>query len=85
MPRRTNGEGTIYFNPKRNEYVGCLKAGVKSDGTPNRIFFYSGKGGKKGDVTKKMNDWRLRHEADFADASGPDRPRGKRQNRGGNV
>ena len=67
MPRRTNGEGTIYFNPKRNEYVGCLKAGVKSDGTPNRIFFYSGKGGKKGDVTKKMNDWRLRHEADFAE------------------
>ncbi len=67
MARRTNGEGTIYFSSKRNEYVGCIKDGIKSDGTPNKIFFYSGKNGKKSDVIKKMTDWRLRNERSYAE------------------
>ena len=67
MARRSNGEGTVYYSDKRKEYIGCIKVGVKADGTPKRIIFYSGKGGKKGDVIQKMNDWRLRNERDYAE------------------
>ena len=67
MSRRTNREGTVYFNAKRNEYVGCIRYGMKPDGSPNRVTFYSGKDGKKSDVIQKMTDWRLRHEQNYAE------------------
>ncbi len=67
MARRTNGEGTIYYNGKRREYVGRIQCGTKPDGTPLRKEFYSGKDGRKKDVIRKMEAWRLRHESDYAE------------------
>ena len=65
MSRRSNGEGTIYYNSNRKEYIVSIKNGTKPDGMPARITFYSGKGGKKSDVIKKMTEWRLRNEHDY--------------------
>ncbi len=66
MARRANGEGTIYYDVKREEFVGCIRY-VDDTGMTRRKMFYSGKNGKKGDLTRKMNDWRLRHEQDYAE------------------
>ncbi|MBQ3279141.1 MAG: site-specific integrase [Clostridia bacterium] len=66
MAKRTNGEGTVYYDPRRQEYVGCIRY-WSDDGEMHRKMFYSGKSRNKGDVTKKMNDWRLRHESDYAE------------------
>ena len=65
--RRSNGEGSIYYDEKRDEYIGILTSGSKSDGTFKRKAFYSGRGGKRGDVVKKMNRWRLQHENNYCD------------------
>lgn len=66
MARRANGEGTVYYDEKREEFVGCIRY-ADNTGTIRRKMFYSGKNGKKGDLTRKMNDWRLRHEQDYAE------------------
>ncbi len=66
MARRSNGEGTVYYDVKREEFVGCIRY-TSDDGKSHRKMFYSGKNGKKHDVIKKMNDWRLRHESNFAE------------------
>ena len=65
--RRSNGEGTISYNEKRDEYIGYISSGSKAEGTYKRIAFYSGKGGKRGDVVKKMTKWRLQHQNDYSD------------------
>lgn len=66
MARRANGEGSVYYNDKRKEYVGRIKYGMNPDGTLIKKEFYSGKGGRKKDVLRKMEQWRLRHEHDYA-------------------
>jgi integrase len=65
MGRRVRGEGTIFFDKNRQEYVGNINNGTKPDGKPNRIVFYSGKGGTQSDVLKKMQDWRLRNDPNY--------------------
>lgn len=55
--KRGNGDGNIHYNAARKEYVGS----IYKDG--KRVYFYSGKGGKKSDVVAKMNQWRLDHNA----------------------
>ena len=64
--RRVKGEGGIYFDENRKEYIGTINNGKKADGSPNIKKFYSGKNGKKSDVVKKMTAWRLRHQGDYA-------------------
>ena len=66
MTRRSKGEGTIYYDAKREEYVGCIRY-TDGTGISRRKMFYSGKTGKKGDLTRIMNDWRLRHEQDYVE------------------
>ena len=55
-----------YYDEKREEFVGCIRY-ADNTGTIRRKMFYSGKNGKKGDLTRKMNDWRLCHEQDYAE------------------
>ena len=65
--RRGNGEGSIYYDEKREEYIGIIRYGSKSEGTLQRKTFYSGKNGRKNDVLKRMTEWRLQHESDYCD------------------
>ena len=51
MPRRGNGEGTIYFSEKLNKWVGQFTAGRKSDGSLNRKSVY---GSTRKEVKEKM-------------------------------
>lgn len=62
---RANGEGTIYYNEKRREYIGSIRNGTKPDGTPNRVVFHSGKNGRKSDVAEQMIKWRMANQADY--------------------
>ena len=66
MAKRSNGEGTIYYDAKREEFVGCIRY-TDGAGILRRKMFYAGKNGKKGDLTRSMNDWRLRHEQNYAE------------------
>ena len=65
--RRANGEGTIYYDAKRDEYIGYIQYGSVTDGTRKRKAFYSGKGGKRSTVAKLMTEWRLQHQTDYCD------------------
>ena len=65
--RRSNGEGSIYYDSKREEFIGIIRYGSKSEGTLKKKTFRSGKGGKKSDVAKQMTEWRLEHQADYCD------------------
>lgn len=51
MPRRGNGEGTIYFSEKLNKWVGQFTAGRKFDGSLNRKSVY---GSTRKEVKEKM-------------------------------
>ena len=51
MPRRGNGEGTIYYSEKLNKWVGQFTAGRKSDGSLNRKSVY---GATRKEVKEKM-------------------------------
>ncbi len=66
MERRIKGEGMIRYVKERDEYVGRIRYGMRADGKPNEVYFYSGKGGKRADVVQKMNRWRLEHQKDYA-------------------
>lgn len=65
--RRSNGEGSIYYDSKREEFIGIIRYGSKTEGTLKKKTFRSGKGGKKSDVSKQMTEWRLEHQADYCD------------------
>ncbi|MBR6524950.1 MAG: site-specific integrase [Clostridia bacterium] len=53
--RRSNGEGSISYSATRKEYIGS----IRWEG--GREYFYSGKNGRKSDVIKKMNQWKIEH------------------------
>ena len=65
--RRGNGEGCVYYDSKRKEYIGYIRYRSCVDGSMKKKTFRSGKGGKKGDVVKQMIEWRIQHESDFCD------------------
>ncbi len=65
--RRGNGEGCIYYDSKRKEYIGYIRYRSSDNGRMKKKTFHSGKGGKKGDVSNQMIEWRLQHESDFCD------------------
>ncbi|MEG0270367.1 MAG: hypothetical protein RR821_08960, partial [Clostridia bacterium] len=65
--RRANGEGSIFYDPQRQEYRCCIRDGKKADGTQKRICISSGKGGKKSDLIKKVNEWRLAKQNRYED------------------
>lgn len=51
MPKRGNGEGTIYYSEKLNKWVGQFTAGRKPDGKSNRKSVY---GNTRKEVKEKM-------------------------------
>ena len=46
--------------------IGTIVSGKRPDGKPNKIRFYSGKNGKRKDLVKQMNAWKLTHDAQYA-------------------
>lgn len=62
---RAHGEGTIWYDAKRDEYIGQIRDGKKADGSPNRRTFHSGKGGKKSDVAAQIRQWRIAKEQGY--------------------
>lgn len=66
--RRGNGEGSVYYDSKREEFVGIIRYGSKAEGTLKKKTFRSGKRGRKQDVIKRMTEWRIAHQADYCDS-----------------
>lgn len=68
MSKRANGEGTIYYNEKKNKYVGQISVGYDEKGKRKRKTVY---GDTPADVQKKLKNIEFRiYTGEFVDRNG---------------